>query len=164
METTLSAQEESNKDQLFKKLTSTGLSIKQKLDLTVKKYDNKFFLDIDLDDAEVFMDIEDIIKPLQKVTIDLLKSKDGVARGVQALNKKLSWVIHHINETFCNEFRVKYENNSFTSVNAAESLAAFIYRTTCPVYQKGKSTLTKIDGHKLIKKRMNQFNKQIKLA
>ena len=78
METTLSAQEESNNDQLFKKLTSTGLSIKQKLDLTVKKYDNKYFLDIDLDDAEVFMDIEDIIKPLQKVTIDLLKSKDGV--------------------------------------------------------------------------------------
>ena len=50
-------------DKIFKKLRS-NLSISQKIEFIVKRYDNAYFIDKEID---TLTHVEEIIRPLQKV-------------------------------------------------------------------------------------------------
>ena len=127
-------------DKLFEKLNSC-YSIKEKIEISVVRYNFNYFLETNLEDLG---NMPEIILPLQYVTRDLYNKH--ITKDQKAKTKKLSWVLKHKNEEFCTEFKEKYENNLFKSVREAESCAANIYAKYCGFYQSSKATVQSING------------------
>jgi hypothetical protein len=114
----------------------------------VKKYNNNYFLNIDPNELQ---DIEEIIRPLRKVTKELLKKK--INKNTKALTKKLSWTLKNIEQPFCAEFKQIFEENRFRTVNDAAQFAAKLYAANCEDYMKSKSTVTSENGIRQVKRR-----------
>jgi hypothetical protein len=139
-----------NSDKLFEKLNSS-FTIKEKIEVSVIRYDYNYFLETNLEEIL----LPKIILPLQFVTRDLYNKY--VSKDQKAKSKKLSWVLKNQHQEFCAEFRHKYENNEFKSVREAESFAANIYSKFCDFYQSSKATVHSVNGIKTWIKKRNRL-------
>lgn len=88
---------------------SNSLSIKEKVEWTVKLHDANYFLDKSIQELKK---VDEYIRPLGKVT----KKHIDKIRSTKALNNKLSWVMKNQDQEFAKQFINKLEKNEFGSV------------------------------------------------
>ena len=108
-------------ESVFRKL-SNSLSIKEKVELTVKLHNDNYYLGKSMEELK---DIDKRIRPLKTVTTKHYHS----IKSTRALNKKLSWVMSRENheKPFTQKFIYDLENNKFTSVIKALHAARDIF-------------------------------------
>ena len=106
-------------DQVFRQL-SNGLTIEEKINLTVELHNNKYFLE---QPVESLARVDKIIRPLQRVTKQYLHNMGSTKN----LNKKLSWVFQNKEEDFSRKFTADLANKKFSSVKSAQLAAGEIF-------------------------------------
>lgn len=131
-------------DDLFPKLKY--LSIEEKIKAIIEKYDNKYFVDRDLDELE---DFDEKVIPKRKITSSELKV--ALSRHVKLQHMKLSWAYHN-KEEYAKEFIRKVDKNEFNSVVDAEKEARDLYAKHSPNYQNNKAVVSSENGKRIAKR------------
>ena len=129
---------------VFRKL-SNGLTIEEKINLTVELHNNNYFLE---QPVESLAHVDKRIRPLQRVTKQYLHNM----RSTKNLNKKLSWVIQNKEEDFCREFTANLANKNFSSVKFAQLAAREIFKTHKQAEYKGNQATVSsqvVDGRRI---------------
>jgi hypothetical protein len=138
-------------DRLFTKLRS-DLSIKEKIKIKVARYDNDYFLGIELDAIDDA--IEENIRPLQKVTKELLAG--FMNKNEKAKDRKLSWALRHLDEDFARDFKDKFENDRFSNTLAAQNAASELFKQHSGLYSASQAVVSKApNGGRVVKRKLD---------
>lgn len=125
---------------------------KDKIAILMKRFENKYFLDVELDDIDPSLDR--LVKPNVKITKDILDRE--VNRDQRAKHKKVYWVLHNDAE-YCDDFKFNLETEVYSSVKAVIDAASLLYSEYCPEYQKSKATVSSENGFRVHKKRKTEY-------
>ena len=134
-------------DNIFFKRISSRFTIREKIEFAAFKYNNNYFLD--QEPSEITNLPNEIVRPLVKITKDNLN--EAVSRDHRAKTKKLAWVMKQLDDEKFSSFARQLDE--FTSVSAAESEAAKLFREHCKDYSISQATIKKVDGKKVVIRR-----------
>ena len=104
---------------------------------------------LDKEPSEITNLPNEIVRPMCKITKDNLN--EAVSRDQRAKTKKLSWVLKQLDDEKFLSFARQLDK--FTSVSAAESEAAKLFREHSNDYSISQATIKKVDGEKVIIRR-----------
>ena len=128
---------------------SNDFTIKERINVVVARHENRYFLNTEYEINENDK-YDPYIKPSTRVTDKNLK--DYLTKDARTKNKKLHWAIT-TNEEFTADFRRKYEENVFKTVEQAKIEACTLWKEHNESYQKSKAVVTSVDGQKQVAKK-----------
>ena len=140
-----SATSQSQDSELFKTMPSS-MSIKEKIFIKVKRFDNNYFLECDLNEIE-FEIVETpalnaYIKPNRKVTSSELSK--FISRTQKTKIKMISWCLINVEE-YSEKFRDCFDKNTFKTQEECEIMAREIYSKHCSKYIQSKAVISNED-------------------
>jgi hypothetical protein len=127
-----------------------GISIQEKVNLTVQLHDNNYFKNKTIEELQY---VDKRIRPIKRVTQEYFTKH----RSTRALNKKFSWIMKNLDQPFAQEFADNLSKNAFKSVKKVQLEAAKIFKVqNSSEYNENKATVSTqlLDGiqTKVVKK------------
>ena len=110
---------------------SNSLTIKEKIEWTVKLHDANYFINKSVEELKK---VDEHIRPLDKVT----KQHVDKIRSTKALNNKLSWVMKNKDKDFAKTFFDKLNNSEFGSVIKVQHAARDLFKVHNSMEYKSK--------------------------
>ena len=136
----------------FFKPISSRFTIRQKIDFAVFKYQHRYFLDQEPDEIDNLPD--EVVRPLRKITKENLNS--AVSRDQRAKSKKLAYAMNQVDLRDPKFAPFADALDKFTSVSAAEKLAAKLFSEHSVTYSSSQATVKSIDGERRVVRRQVQ--------
>ncbi|CAF0868010.1 unnamed protein product [Brachionus calyciflorus] len=129
------------------------ISVKDKIEILIKRHENKYFIDKDLESIDPSLSA--YIRPINKVTKKNLHLT--VSYDMQAKVKKIHWVLT-CEKKYAAQVKRKYENNEFKSFKDIDKESALIYEKYCENYCKSKATVSSVNGKKVHRKKGSEVD------
>jgi hypothetical protein len=143
-----------NFNNLFPKMLK--LTIKRKIELTVIRYKNNYFLNKSASDIAT---VPDEIRPLKPITQEIYKK--CIKYDMRAKEKKLAWVFDNMDKDYAKSFKELYAEDKFPSVREATTLACSIYAESNFNYNKAKAVVSSFNGSKVVKRKTAEETQSI---